>query len=411
MTVKDAQAMLQKRRERLLAAAELKEPDRVPMMGFAGDIVAAYAGFTSYEVHYDFDKARQAAVKFLQDFPSEMSLAGLFGVNNFVPALIFSDSPDLAQGLSIVSGPVHDILKDKYSRFPGRELSENSSSQFIGGTYMQPEEYDEFIADPVKFSFEKVLPRTAENLKDICSPKAMATMIRLGMEMSSQGEKTRAMFADLMQLGIPPLPMGFGYAPLDYIADYLRDIPNLIMDLRNYPEKVKAAAEATVEPIFNLAITAKAMGSPFVFFPLHLNEYLSPRLYKEFYWPTLKELIVRLLDEGIKSHVFFEGRHDAHLETILELPKGWGIAYFEKTDVRKAKKVLQGHTCVCGGLRASLVIGGTPEENDRYVKELLEEVMPGGGFILAPDVAALPRETPIENLRAVYEAVERYGYY
>ena len=75
MTVKDAQAMLQKRRERLLAAAELKEPDRVPMMGFAGDIVAAYAGFTSYEVHYDFDKARQAAVKFLQDFPSEMSLA------------------------------------------------------------------------------------------------------------------------------------------------------------------------------------------------------------------------------------------------------------------------------------------------------------------------------------------------
>ena len=66
---------------------------------------------------------------------------------------------------------------------------------------------------------------------------------------------------------------------------------------------------------------------------------------------------------------------------------------------------------MCGGLRASLVIGGTPEENDRYVKELLEEVMPGGGFILAPDVAALPRETPIENLRAVYEAVERYGYY
>ena len=103
MTEKDLQEMLQKRRERLLAAAELKEPDRVPMMGFAGDIVAAYAGFTSYEVHYDFDKARQAAVV-PTGFSSEMSGRAVW-VNNFVPALIFSDSPDLAQGLSIVTVP------------------------------------------------------------------------------------------------------------------------------------------------------------------------------------------------------------------------------------------------------------------------------------------------------------------
>jgi uroporphyrinogen-III decarboxylase len=265
--------------------------------------------------------------------------------------------------------------------------------------------------DPVKFSFEKILPRTSKNLENLNSPQAMATMVRAGMEMARQQNNMHNMFLDFMELGFTPPVMGFGYAPLDYIGDFLRDIPNLILDLRKYPDKVKAAVEATVEPIYKLAITAKTMGSPFVFFPIHLNEYLSPQLYKEFFWPTLKELITRLLKEGIKSHVFFEGRHDAHLETILELPKGWGIAAFEKTDVRKAKKILEGHTCVSGGLKASMMIVGTPEDNERYIMELLEELKPGGGFILSPDVLALPRETPIENLKAVYEAVEKYGYY
>jgi len=45
------------------------------------------------------------------------------------------------------------------------------------------------------------------------------------------------------------------------------------------------------------------------------------------------------------------------------------------------------------------------------VKSLLEEVKPGGGFILAPGVADIPKETPSENLKALIEAVENYGRY
>ena len=60
----------------------------------------------------------------------------------------------------------------------------------------------------------------------------------------------------------------------------------------------------------------------------------------------------------------------------------------------------------------SLVIGGTPETIDSYIKELLEKVKPkGGGFILAANVATAPRETPVENLHAVIKAVEKYGWY
>ncbi|KXG78046.1 Uroporphyrinogen decarboxylase [Fervidicola ferrireducens] len=181
------------------------------------------------------------------------------------------------------------------------------------------------------------------------------------------------------------------------------------MDIRRYPEKVKKAAEALVELLINYSLSFKAMGAKYAMFPLHLNEYLSPKLYKEFYWPTLKAIILRLLEEGIKSWVFFEGRHDAHLETILELPKGWGVAYFEKTDVVKAKQLLKGHTCVMGGIPVGLLVGGTPEKIKEYIRNLLEQVKPGGGFILAAGVGSVPADTPVENLKAVIEAVEEYG--
>jgi hypothetical protein len=52
---------------------------------------------------------------------------------------------------------------------------------------------------------------------------------------------------------------------------------------------------------------------------------------------------------------------------MLELPKGKTIAYFEKTDLRRAKEVLGGHTCIMGGPPASLLIGGTPTKVWEYI--------------------------------------------
>lgn len=306
-------------------------------------------------------------------------------------------------------GTIHDILGDKCTRYPGREIDENCSPQFIGGTFMAPEEYDQLIEDPVKFIAETVLPRICHNLET--PRKAMAAMVRLGLEVEKITSFVQAVGKDLAELGYPSIPFTLGYAPLDLIGDGLRDEMNLLLDLRRYPDKVKRACEALIEPILKVGLALKPFGVKLAFIPLHLNEYLSPKLYKEFYWPYLKEVILRFLDEGIKSFVFFEGRHDAHLETILELPAGWGIAYFEKSDIRKAKKLLKDHTCVMGGVPISLIVSGTPEKIDAYIKELLDEVKPGGGFILAPSVGIAPRETPLENIKALIEAVEKYGKY
>ncbi|MEM1784414.1 MAG: uroporphyrinogen decarboxylase family protein, partial [Candidatus Bathyarchaeia archaeon] len=67
-------------------------------------------------------------------------------------------------------------------------------------------------------------------------------------------------------------------------------------------------------------------------------------------------------------------------------------------------------TCVMGGVPPTLLLNATPSEVEEYVRKLLEEVMPGGGFILATS-APIPAETPPENVKSVIRAVEKYGVY
>jgi uroporphyrinogen-III decarboxylase len=404
---KDVRQLAEERLARLETAINLQEPDRVPVWGIAGDIVPKYSGITQYEMYYESEKTVKAVAKFIKDFPFDMSMASLAALDGRVLAVAFAKHMDISPAIAFITGPIHDILGDKYTKFPGREIDENVTPQFIGGTFMEPEEYDALIEDPIKFISETVLPRACKNLET--PDQAKATWVRMGMELANAA-KTQGEIARISaELGYPNFPMGWGYAPLDIIGDFLRGVANVVLDLRRYPDKVKKATEALLPPLMDYALSNKDTGAKYAFFPLHLNEYLSPKLYKEFYWPTLKAIILRLYEEGIKSIVFFEGRHDAHLETILELPKGWGVAYFEKTDVVKAKKLLQGHTCIMGGIPMGLVNGGTPAEIDEYIKNLIEQMKPGGGFILAPGVNVAPADTPLENIRAVIEAVEKYG--
>jgi len=399
--------LAQERLARLEAAINLEEPDKVPFRGVGGDIVATYYGITQYEFCFEYEKAIRAVEKFVRDFPCDWPSAGIPALAGRLFGVAFSEFDDIAPSITSITGRMHDILGDNYYRYPGRELDENATPQFVGGTFMEADEYDKLIEDPLKFIVETVLPRACRNLE---TPRqAMATWVRLCMEIKRFSSAAHEIGKILDELQYPFIPSTLAYAPLDIIGDFLRGVDTVVFDIYRYPEKVKKAAEALVEPIINYALSFKKRGAKIAFIPLHLNEYLSPKLYNEFYWPTLKAVILRLLEEGIKSWVFFEGYHDAHLKTILELPKQWGIAYFEKTDVIKAKKILEGHTCVMGGIPATLLVGGTPAKIEEYVKNLLEQVKPGGGFILASSIEIVPSNTPPENISALIETVEKYG--
>lgn len=401
--------------DRFLKAVELKVPDRVPVAGVGGDFLCAYTGITWHELSYSLtDKVKGAALKFVHDFPSDWGIVFVpMMLEGFALALAFADFPDFSNTIRFLTGPVHDILKDRWSRWPGRELREDMHPQFPGGEYMKPEEYKQFIENPVEFMHSVILPRVCEGLGKPGSAQWNGAWVRVGMAMQRIGAFQMDVFTAIAKAGNPLFPMTNAYTPADVIGDFLRHPTGAMLDMRRHPEEFKAACEALVEPILKVA-TAIPPAPPLTFFfiPLHLNEMLPPKLYNEFYWPYLKKIIETLVDKGYKGFVFFEGDHLPHVDTILELPRGWGIAWFERPrDFIKVWEKLKGHTTVMGGVPVSLVAGGTPDKIDEHIKNLLSRIKPEGGFILSLGINELPAETPPANVRAYINAVLKYGVY
>ena len=310
-----------------------------------------------------------------------------------------------------VNGPIHDILGVKYARFPGRELAIDAPFQFIGEEYMKVTEYDDLIADPQKFIAEELLPRSLRNLEKPDSAKGMATMFAWGEEYRRYADAGAKLSAELRSYGFPGFTSGISYAPLDFIGDFLRNIKNVLFDCYRVPDKVKQATEVLkglIVEMVRISVKGKEPGSV-QFIPLHLNEYLSPKQYHEFYWPTLKEVVEEMLKLGVTPELFYEGKHDAHLETILELPKGKTISRFEKTDLAKAKEIIGGHSCIIGGPPSSLFLGPVDKIN-LYVKDLFDNVKDGGGFMLSPAVS-VPAAAKPENVKVLMDAAIKYGSY
>jgi len=417
----DAAEMYREKLDRLEAVIHGKEPDRVPVTAMMTLFHAHYAGYTAQDVMFDSVKNRDAALKVARDFDfdSMLALTGLEGT--FMSLALLHSAPSLVPTGRFMEGHFHEILKDVYTKWPGMELAEDSHPQFIGKEIMKVEEYKDLTENPGEFLNRVCLPRICKALSDPGSPESNAALALFGAEMGKSGAAMGGLVQDLAQCGFPTFPMSFSYAPLDVIGDFLRDIKNIVLDFYRYPDDVKRAVDALTPLLIESArVTGavppemqKAIGTNVVecFFPLHLNEYLNPKLYEEFYWPSLKKVLEEVIAMGQTPYVLFEGRHDAHLETLLELPKGKVIAVFDKTDPRKVRDVLGDHVILSSGPPNSLLIGGTPQKVDDYMKSMLEDCKEGGLMIYPGVDGGISGDAKPENVQAVLKAVKKYGTY
>jgi len=58
-----------------------------------------------------------------------------------------------------------------------------------------------------------------------------------------------------------------------------------------------------------------------------------------------------------------------------------------------------------------VLINGTPESVQRDVREVLDIMMPGGGFVAGASHDTILEETPVENVLAMFDTIQEYGIY
>jgi uroporphyrinogen-III decarboxylase len=210
-------------------------------------------------------------------------------------------------------------------------------------------------------------------------------------------------------------PLQFGamtQAPFDTLGDYLRGTKGLMLDMYQRPDKVIKACEKLLPYMFDMAVgPAKASSNPRIFIPLHkgLDGFVSPAQFKKFFWPTLRELMVAFINEGLVPCPFWEGNCESRLDLIKDIPAGKACYKFEATDMAKAKKVLRDIVCIRGNVPLSILVGGTPDDVRSYCKKLIDTAGKDGGFIL--DAATGLDDAKIENVRAMFDFTREYGVY
>ncbi|MFC1861584.1 uroporphyrinogen decarboxylase family protein, partial [Chloroflexota bacterium] len=218
---------------------------------------------------------------------------------------------------------------------------------------------------------------------------------------------------EMKSLGFPCLYGSTANAPFDYIGDFFRGTRGIMLDMYRQPDKLLEAIEKVLPIMIESAISlAERSGIPRVFIPLHkgADGFMSREQFKTFYWPTLRRLMLGLIDAGLTPCPFMEGNYESRLEIIEDIPAGKAMYAFERTDIFKAKEVLGDRVCIKGNVPSSLLCTGTPEQVRGYCKKLIDVVGKGGGFIMDGD-AGIPDEAKVENVMAMFDFTREYGVY
>ena len=228
-------------------------------------------------------------------------------------------------------------------------------------------------------------------------------------------QKGAAMFAatnEIISLGFPMTMGGPAHAPFDTIGDFIRGTKGIMIDMYRRPGKLLEALEKMVPIHINSALSLNPGAPPFVFFPLHKGSdgFMSLDQFKTFYWPTLRRVVMAVIEAGFVPCLFWEGStNNARLEIIADIPRGKAIYHFEKVDLRKAKEILGNTVCIKGNVPLSLLMVGTAEQVREYVKELIDVAGKGGGLIV--DSSAVIDKAKPENIKTMMDFAKEYGVY
>jgi len=412
-----AAELFAQREKRISDAIALRVPDRVPILVFFGFFPARYAGMTVQEVMYDPDKIWQAQTKTLFDFQPD-------GDQN----------PYLLRYL----GPILETLDFKQLMWPGHGLTSDHTYQFVEGEYMKADEYDAFLSDPTDFIIRRYWPRICGKLQGLekLPPlhniisyymgiptgfgafslpeviEALETLKAAGQESARIGSYVRKFGVEMKEACYPVQFGGICQAPYDTLGDFFRGTKGIMLDMYRRPETLIKACEKLLPFMLEMAVAGtKISGNPRVFIPIHkgLDAFMSLEQFKKFFWPTLRDLMVALINEGLVPCPLWEGDCTSRLDIIKDIPPGKACYALEATDIVKAKEILRDRVCIRGNLPLSILATGTQDDVRAYCKKLIDIAGPGGGYIM--DASTGLDDAKAENVRAMFEFTKEYGVY
>jgi uroporphyrinogen-III decarboxylase len=215
-------------------------------------------------------------------------------------------------------------------------------------------------------------------------------------------------------LGDDGLVAYFGIrSPLPMLLEELAGLETGILLLNDYPETFESLLDAI--HIKNMELYQIVAESPFEF-AIGVEDtsttMISPRMFKQYVMPYLNDY-AEILHSGNKIH----GVHMCgHLKGLLSMLRELDVDGLESVtppptgnlELPEAMRALGDKLFIIGGLDAPSIQHQSPEGVDQCVRRLLSEIPSQEGLILEVTDDVSPN-TPLENLKAVGQAILAYG--
>ena len=410
-----AAARYDERWRRIMDCVRLRQPDRMPVVMYTTHWLAKYGGVSFKQLMYDYEKAKDIAERAVLEFEPD-------AVTPLVAATAL--------------GPVLEALDYKQLQWPGHGVADDRPYQFLDKEYMKAEEFPAFLRDPTGFYLRSYLPRIfgafegfehfpilpgtfyfriVTGLRPLANPefrkslqRVLAASEEVERYLNHAGQWNRRINA----LGFPLINGTSSGAPYDVIADYFRGAAGMMKDLFRHKDKLLEMIDAMRRHLVDMTIrNAKASGHPIVMIPIHWapDAFMSQKHFEQFWWPSFRQMLVELIEADLIPMPLWEADCTKRLETIRDIPASKCIYWFERTDIVKAFEVLGDVVALRGNLSPSMMTTGTPQDVDAAVKHLVDNIWAKGGNLILDTAFGIPDETPVANVRAMFDAGRKYG--
>lgn len=186
----------------------------------------------------------------------------------------------------------------------------------------------------------------------------------------------------------------------------------MLMSLIRDPSFIRQALEPATESTVRFAAAAVKYGSDIIVVadPIASTTVISPRMFKEFAYPSLCQVVERVLEVGGIPSLHICGK----TESILEEMTRTGSKILEldhSVDLAVAKANIGTRVCIQGNLNPTgVLLTGDSKDVEAESRICIEKASKHGGFILSSG-CEVPLRASLQNIKAMVSAAEKFGVY
>jgi uroporphyrinogen decarboxylase len=216
--------------------------------------------------------------------------------------------------------------------------------------------------------------------------------------------------------------LGGDWSPYWHDASDLLGMERLMVKMADEPEIVDAVLGHVADYYFEVSrrIFDAAGGAIDIFFigndfGSQMGPLVSPRQFERFLLPHLRRLIRLGHDYRLKVQLHCCGGYEPLIPLLIEAELD-GLHAVQPCcrgmNLRALKARYGRHILFNGGIDSQhVLIEGAPAAVREDVREVLSVMAPGGGYVAGASHDYILEETPVENVMAMFDAVQEFGRY